>query len=277
MEVYNGKYCVYVHINKINWEKYVGQTKQKPEVRWANGEGYKQSPLFYKAILKYGWDNFDHEIIASHLTQGEANNFEKLLIKLLKTCDINFGYNLSFGGNNSPLTEETKRKIGYANKGHLVSEHVRKRLRECKSLPVVQYSLDGEFIKEWESATAVETELGIDRSSIGKCCKEKAVCAGGFVWRYKGDKFYLKPYIKFKPVYQFSLNGVLIKRWNMIEEASKELDIDRSGISACCNGKCKTFYGFVWSYDNNFVLSGKHKLTNMPIVQYLPDGSYSKL
>ena len=55
-------YCVYVHTNKFNGKKYVGQTCQKPEVRFGkNGSGYVGSRVFYNAILKYGWDNFYHE------------------------------------------------------------------------------------------------------------------------------------------------------------------------------------------------------------------------
>ena len=38
---------------------------------------------FWNAIEKYGWDNFDHEIIASNLTLKEANQFETLLITKL--------------------------------------------------------------------------------------------------------------------------------------------------------------------------------------------------
>ena len=43
-------YTIYKHINKINNKIYIGVTKQKPEQRWAHGEGYKNNTHFYSAI-----------------------------------------------------------------------------------------------------------------------------------------------------------------------------------------------------------------------------------
>jgi len=94
----NDNYCVYIHTNKINGKKYVGQTCQKPEKRWNNGQGYKQNSYFYRAIKKYGWDGFDHEIVAQGLTKDEANNFERVLIKELNSINPKEGYNLQDGG-----------------------------------------------------------------------------------------------------------------------------------------------------------------------------------
>lgn len=59
--------------------------------------------------------------------------------------------------------------------------------KDRKSKIVYQYTLSGEFIKEWKSTMDIERELKIPNSSISKCCKGKEhfLSAGGYVWRYK--------------------------------------------------------------------------------------------
>ena len=74
-------YTVYIHKNKINGKIYVGQTCQEPKKRWDYGRGYETSPRFFNAILKYGWDNFEHIILYQNLSQDEANKIEIQLIK----------------------------------------------------------------------------------------------------------------------------------------------------------------------------------------------------
>ena len=91
-------YTVYAHINKINNKIYIGQTKKKTNYRWSYGEGYNHNSIFYNDIQKYGWNNFEHEVVASGLTKEEAENFEKLLIKKLDTTNFDNGYNVQTGG-----------------------------------------------------------------------------------------------------------------------------------------------------------------------------------
>lgn len=93
----NDKYIVYMHISPSN-KKYIGITHQKPSLRWrSKGQGYKQSPVFYAAIQKYGWENFSHSILYKNLTYEEACEKEKELIKLYNTLVPN-GYNVDEGG-----------------------------------------------------------------------------------------------------------------------------------------------------------------------------------
>lgn len=52
------------------------------------------------------------------------------------------------------------------------------------SIPIIQFSKDGTFVKEWQSACEAERQLGIPPSNIGQCLKGHRKSAGGFVWRY---------------------------------------------------------------------------------------------
>ena len=131
-------YCVYVHIAP-NKKLYFGITSLKPEHRWlSNGNGYSNCTLFYRAIQKYGWDNFKHIILFENLTKEIACECEKYLIKKYKSNESAFGYNNSRGGESGSyghkLTEEQRKKISERNKGHIVSEETRRKIGKANSL-----------------------------------------------------------------------------------------------------------------------------------------------
>ena len=97
-------WIIYAHINKTNGKRYIGQTKQTPNERWRSGKGYKGSPYFYHAIQKYGWNNFEHQIIEKDIsTQEEANLKEKYWISIFQSNDHKYGYNIEVGGHYYPL------------------------------------------------------------------------------------------------------------------------------------------------------------------------------
>ena len=112
---------------------------QKPEQRWGNnGCNYKSSPHFYSAIQKYGWDNFEHNILFQNLTKEEACLKEQELIKHYNSMDRDFGYNSTSGGEIFVMNKETKQKISQAmigNKngvGHPCSEEKKKKISEAQ-------------------------------------------------------------------------------------------------------------------------------------------------
>ena len=91
-------YILYIHTSPSG-KKYVGITCGSIKTRAnSNGSGYKGSPRFWNAIQKYGWGNILHEIRLSGLTEKESNDAEKYYIKLLRTTDDRFGYNITEGG-----------------------------------------------------------------------------------------------------------------------------------------------------------------------------------
>ena len=53
-----------------------------------------------------------------------------------------------------------------------------------RSIQILQFTKDGGFIKEWQSAKEAERQLGIFHSNICSCLKGYRKFAGGFVWRY---------------------------------------------------------------------------------------------
>ena len=65
------KYTLYRHVAP-NGKMYVGITSKKPEYRWENGNGYEANQHFTRAIKKYGWDNFKHEILLTNLSEEDA-------------------------------------------------------------------------------------------------------------------------------------------------------------------------------------------------------------
>ena len=55
------------------------------------------------------------------------------------------------------------------------------------SKPVIQLSLNFEFIKEWNGVREIERELGFKHSNIANCCKGKSQSSYGYIWMYKDE------------------------------------------------------------------------------------------
>ena len=127
---------VYKHTSPSG-KVYVGITCQKPESRWQGGRGYRHNEYFFRAIMKYGWDNFTHEIIAEGLSRTEACHVERALIANYKSNDPAYGYNITAGGDHAKHTPETRMKLRMSHLGEkayyfgkTLSEEHRQKIRE---------------------------------------------------------------------------------------------------------------------------------------------------
>ena len=84
-------------------------------------------------------------------------------------------------------SDETRRKISDAKKGEkhpMFGKHHSDETKKKLSKKVLQFTLNGEFVREWPSTREIERQLGFDHSTICKCCNGKQKSAYGFKWCY---------------------------------------------------------------------------------------------
>lgn len=131
-EINKNKFSVYIHVNNINGKIYVGQTCDIAE-RWkCDGKNYFSSVKFFRAIKKYGWNNFTHKVLLSNLTQEEADKYEGILITIFDS--IKKGYNLKEGGARGSLSEESLSKMSISLKEGYKKYPERKEKIRAKAL-----------------------------------------------------------------------------------------------------------------------------------------------
>jgi group I intron endonuclease len=237
------KWSVYIHTSPSG-KAYIGITCDIKH-RWrGNGSGYKGSTRIWYAILKYGFDNFKHDILYRGLTKAEAEKKEIELIKQYNSTDERFGYNLQQGGKIRLLTEESRKKLSDSLKGHKVDMDLIMRLAEQKSKQVVCIETGQTFKSIQEAAD----EVGVLRTTISKVINGKIETAGGYHWAIKGqeDTVVIKKrlYYNNKKVLCIDTGEV----FDSVSEAGREKKLNRKAIANNCNGISKTAGGFKWAY-----------------------------
>lgn len=277
-------HCVYMHINKFNGKKYIGQTcKKNPNQRWRDGKGYCASTFFYRAIQKYGWENFEHIILFDGLSIDEANKKEIEMIDFYKTTNEKFGYNLRSGGSRGKQSELTKQKISESRIGekhHFYGKHLSEEHKEKLRMSSTGYkhtdeakqkiseALKGKYVginnhnygkkrpadviekirrKNTGKKLSDETKQKIGNSHKGKKPPDWQLDIAHSAWT--GCHHSEETKIKMgKPVLQFDKQGNFIKRFEYITKAKEKLGINPSHISQCCAGNRKSAGGYIWKF-----------------------------
>lgn len=273
----NKCYTVYMH-TAPNGKRYIGITCLRPEKRWRNGEGYK-TQVFYRAIQKYGFENFKHEILYTNLSKDEAEMKEIELIAYYQSDNSDYGYNVEHGGNCiGKISEETKRKIGEKNKGRIPSEETRKKLSEATSgvnNPFYgKHHTDETKRKLSESHKGLESKLkGVPKTEEAKQkmseaakirfynsenhpmlgmnhtaeSKQKMSASHKGLKQSEEHRKHNGESHK-KPIVQFSKSLEFIKVWDSATDAANELGGNATCIAACCRKRASSAYGFIWRY-----------------------------
>lgn len=205
------RYVVYLHVvpKEISGyphdKYYVGITCQNVNERFKNGLGYDGCTLFYKAILKYGWENITHLILLDNLSKHDACIMEQMLIKHFNSKDPIYGYNLNDGGEIGNMgyrhTEETRKLIGEKgkgrtppNKGIPTTEEKKAKLREAwvrrkarggelgTKKPVIVYPIN----KRYDSMIDACRDLNLNYSSARSVVEGRRNSIFGYTFAYVG-------------------------------------------------------------------------------------------
>lgn len=248
-------WCLYKHTSPSG-KVYIGIAKDVKH-RWrANGNGYKGSTRIWYAIQKYGWENFTHEIIAENLTREEASELEKKTIAEYNSTDTRFGYNLTSGGYDGVLSEESLEKLSHSLTGHPVSDYVKKVLRDSHIIPVICL----ETLETFDCAASASMKTGIDSTNISKCCNGKAGSAGGYHFAKLSDyENGTIPEFKPKPKGRPVLCVETGEKYKNQTEAAKAFGVSSQAISHACTGKVETSAKMHWKFIQKEDDHGKRK------------------
>lgn len=221
------KYTVYMHETPNN-KRYIGITCRKVKYRWNNGHGYSQNKHFYNAILKYGWDNIKHIIVAENLSKEDAYEMERMLISQYDATNPSKGYNNSTGGGGGALGVKYSREVIEKRRAHRV---------------YTSSWAKGKHFSEEHRQKIGEAHRGMKHTDEAKEKMRKAHL--GFVAPWRGqsrsDEYRAK---KSKAVVCVETGT----RYFGLMEAERQTGISHSNISNCLKGKREHAGGYHWQY-----------------------------
>lgn len=184
------------------------------------------------------------------------------------------------GRKHKPYSQDAKDKMSEIMKG----KFARDQNPMCREV----YSPELDMI--FYSAIEAFDRYGVSPQGISNCCNDRQQTAGfhpitgePLHWEFV-DKSYIDTnknnynhkkgtdWWNCRPVNQYSLDGILIKKWDYIQQAGAECNIDPSGIRKSCAGIYFRAGDFLWryrdEYDEDYLIAIPPKRkTNGPIIQ----------
>lgn len=236
---------IYVLCNTINQKVYVGQTVQVIDKRLERHKSNAKlgcSEPIYNAIRKYGWENFKSFIIyqTSEVSTREEifkelNDKEVYYIDYFKSTDKKHGYNICLGGAG---------KTGTIN--------------NSSSIQILQFTLEGEFIKEWKSMHEIERQLGFSHKSISyfNYGTPRKSSYKGYLW-IKKSEYYDGVFDDYMPsskaVSCYDINGKFLQDFESQTKASEYYKIGLTQISNSCIGKILTASDMIFIFSEDSI------------------------
>lgn len=262
---------IYKYTSRTTGKVYIGQTVNETKRRSAHKHMKTDwQSHFYNAIAKYGYEDFDYEVIYEVISdipgyvKQVLDMMEVYYIQKYNSTNPKFGYNIAAGGGGTvgvPCSEEHKRKISKIMKDkHIkLNENQLNALRNMKHAPthagkaVEQFSPEGVLIAEFDSYKRAAESIGGDPPSLIKAMKRvnNTGWYKGYFWKLKTDPM---PFNFVKPTHhsaiaikQYSRRaGELIKIWNSYVDISLFYGNTKAAAHAGIVNNPNGYKGYRW-------------------------------
>ena len=195
------KICGIYKITSPSNKVYIGSSRNIHK-RWlAYKNCSKSQHKLFDSINNYGIEIHQFEVILE-CELKDLFYFERCFQEIYNS--IEYGLNCVYvNTDEKPLviSEEVRKKMSNSQLGKkhsLVTIEKRKNYKHSKEIiqkiidkqskTIIQYSLEGVYIKEWKSASEASVYLNKHPAHISSCCLGKRKTAYGYKWKFKHDK-----------------------------------------------------------------------------------------
>lgn len=230
----NHSYTIYKHTAPNN-KCYIGLTRNTKNRFGVNGSGY-QTQVFGRAIKKYGWKNFKHEILEEGLNYIEANKAEMYYINLFQSNNPMFGYNITSGGdgsndNGTPLIIKYSEMIIGCYRTH--------------SIAAKEFNISSTTMRNYSNGLKDLGEFSLERISVEEYFDYKNL--------YDEEKIKMLYEILHPTpmqIAQYDLNGNYIKTWDSKKDILNNFITNDTSLTKVLKGEQQIAGNYMWKYFN---------------------------
>lgn len=164
-----------------------------------------------------------------------------------------------------PMGEEQKRKLSKQKKeyykthdayfkGKRHTDDAKKKLSDShKKTPIIQYTLEGEYVNEFKSICEASRITKIDKATISSCAGRRSHTAGGFIFLKKGEQLTEDilssiPKREERSILQIAKDGTIVNEFKNAMEAERETGVHNGSIYKCLFNERKSAGGYIWEY-----------------------------
>ncbi|MNK27633.1 NUMOD1 domain protein [compost metagenome] len=259
---------VYILRNKVNGKEYVGSTndlhrRQKEHLSDLRCNTHP-NPKLQSSYNKYGVESFEFKVL-HETSEKESRKIEQEYIN-----DKNPEFNIA-------------QEVGLPN--------------YPKGTRVLQYDLEGKFVKEYPSMREAAEEFGISSKAISSVCRGKSLTACKFMWRYFSENYALQiEPLSIKnssianedgrlwkqfwnseyTIKKWAQSGKLIDTYDSLKTASEKNQIDEKTLSGHIRKSShfpKSLNGFVFTVNDDEPIFQKGiAARNKQVIQFTKQG-----